>query len=187
MNQPTDIYVFSRKIDVSTVGARSSDRHIQASEDECIALAKTLNLQRIDRLSADLQLRRLSSGFIEVTGKLSGDVVQTCVVTLEPLTAKIQEQFRLTFSDREDHQFDRDPSEIEIDFDASDPPEPIIDGVIDLGALVAEQLSLALDPYPRKEGAQVSQAFKPIAAEIHQIDRSLETRKPFAGLDKLKK
>ena len=33
-----------------------------------------------------------------------------------------------------------------------EPPDPIIEGRIDLGALAAEFLALGLDPYPRKPG-----------------------------------
>ena len=58
-----------------------------------------------------------------------------------------------------------------------DPPDPIVDGKIDLGALAAEFVALALDPYPRKPGAR----FEPVDVEP---DRE---RIPFAGLARLKK
>jgi uncharacterized metal-binding protein YceD (DUF177 family) len=179
-----DISVFSRLIEASSVSARATQRQIEASEAERIALAEVLELQAIDRLVATLNLRRLASGLVEVTGDVEGEVVQTCVVTLEPVPAKISEHFRLTFGDAEPEPT---LAEIDIHFDDSDPPEPIVDGKIDLGALVAEQLSLALDPYPRKEGAAVSEEFAPSPAEIHQLETPAATRKPFAGLDKLKK
>ena len=55
-------------------------------------------------------------------------------------------------------------------------PEPLIGGVVDLGALATEFLILGLDPYPRKAGA----VFQPPAQA--QPDES-----PFAALAKLKK
>lgn len=179
-----DISVFSRLIEASSISPRQAQRQVEASEAERTALAEVLELQAIDRLVATLQLRRLASGLIEVTGDLESEVVQTCVVTLEPVPAEIRERFRLTFGDAEP-----EPTlgEIDIHFDDSDPPEPIIDGQIDLGALVAEQLSLALDPYPRKEGAEVPQEFTPSPAEILELQTPAATRKPFADLDKLKK
>lgn len=180
----TDISVFSRKIEAATVSSRSSERQIDASVAECKALADVLELQAIDRLVATLRLRRLASGLIEVLGEIESDVVQTCVVTLEPVPAKIRERLRLTLGDAEPAPM---LGEIDIEFDASDPPEPIVDGVIDLGALVAEQLSLALEPYPRKEGAEVPQEFAPNSTEVDVLATSPATRKPFAGLDKLKK
>jgi len=179
-----DISVFSREIEAASVSPRVSERQVEASEAERVALAEVLELQGIGRLIATLRLRRLASGLIEVTGNMESEVVQTCVVTLEPVPAEIRENFRLTFGDVEP-----EPTlgEIDIHFDDSDPPEPIVDGKIDLGALVAEQLSLALDPYPRKEGAEVPQEFAPNEAEIHALETPPATRKPFAGLDKLKK
>ncbi|MBI2256827.1 MAG: DUF177 domain-containing protein [Proteobacteria bacterium] len=180
----SDISVFSREIEAASVGPRATERQIEATPAERVALAEVLELQAIDRLVATLRLKRLASGLIEVSGEMESEVVQTCVVTLEPVPAKIREQFRLTFGDAEP-----EPTlgEIDVFFDDSDPPEPIIDGKIDLGVLVAEQLSLALDPYPRKEGVEVAQEFLPNPAEVHELEASAGTRKPFAGLDKLKK
>src|ERR1700728_3051749 len=39
------------------------------------------------------------------------------------------------------------------DEEVPDPPEPIIDGVIDLGRLATDALFLAIDPYPRRPDA----------------------------------
>nr|WP_298689981.1 DUF177 domain-containing protein [uncultured Dongia sp.] len=166
------------------MGVRAHDRQLEANAAERAALAEVLDLQAIDRLVAQLSLRRLSSGLIEVKGRLESDVVQTCIVTLEPVPAKVTESFRLNFGDV---QPEPDLTEIDIDFEDSDPPEPILDGQIDLGALVAEQLSLGLDPYPRKAGASVPQEFGPNDAEIAAENERAGTRKPFLGLDKLKK
>lgn len=90
----------------------------------------------------------------------------------------------MTFGDAEPEP---DLAEIDIDFEDSDPPEPILDGKIDLGAVVAEQLSLGLDPYPRRAGAEVPQEFAPSAAELEAEAAADGKRKPFLGLDKLKK
>ncbi|WP_374650385.1 DUF177 domain-containing protein [Dongia sp.] len=183
MEQYSDITVFSREIEAASVSARATERRIEAKPDERAALAEVLDLRAIDRLTATLWLRRLASGLIEVKGELEGEVVQTCVVTLEPVPATVRESFRLTFGDAEP-----EPAldEIDIHFDDSDPPEPIEDGKIDLGALVAEQLSLALDPYPRKEGAEIPQEYAPKPGEVTDIGTA-GRRKPFEGLDKLKK
>ena len=181
--QHSDISVFSREIEAASIGPRVTERKVEAKPEERAALAEVLDLQAIDRLVAVLHLRRLASGLIEVKGELEGEVVQTCVVTLEPVPARIHESFRVTFGDVEP-----EPTlgEIDIDFEDSDPPEPIVEGKIDLGAVVAEQLSLALDPYPRKEGAEIPQEFAPKSGEVTEIGTA-GTRKPFLGLDKLRK
>ncbi len=179
-----DISVFSRIIEAASIGPRMSERQIEASATERTALADVLELQAIARLVATLRLRRLASGLIEVSGEMESEIVQTCVVTLEPVPANIRERLRLTFGDAEPEPV---LGEIDIDFDDSDPPEPIVDGIINLGALVAEQLSLALEPYPRKEGSEVPQEFTPNPAEVHVLEPPPATSKPFAELDKLKK
>jgi len=60
--------------------------------------------------------------------------------------------------------------------EGADPPDEIVNGRIDLGALTAEFLALGLDPYPRKPGV----SFDETAAS----DRS---DSPFAGLERLRR
>ena len=40
----------------------------------------------------------------------------------------------------------------EVEIPADDPPEPLVGGKVDLGAIATEFLILGLDPYPRKPG-----------------------------------
>jgi hypothetical protein len=61
-----------------------------------------------------------------------------------------------------------------------DPPDPIIGGVIDLGQVVAEQLVLALDPFPRAPGAAFDSPADAPAAE------GTPTPGPFAALAALR-
>ena len=163
--------------------ARAISRQIEANAEERAQLAQVLDLIALDELTAQVSLRRLASGLIEVKGALDARLVQRCVVTLEPVPAEVHETFRWTFGDAEP-----EPTlgEIDIDFSDSDPPEPIEHGQIDLGQVVAEELSLGLDPYPRKEGAVLPQEYEPKSGEVTDL-AAAATRKPFAGLDKLKK
>jgi uncharacterized metal-binding protein YceD (DUF177 family) len=182
--QASDISVFSREIEASSVSSRPQERQIDASPAERVALAEVLNLQAIDQLVARVGVRRLNSGLIEVKGSFESEVVQTCGVTLEPLPAKVAESFRLTFGEA---QPEPDLTEIDIDFEDSDPPEPILNGKFDLGVVIAEQLSLGLDPYPRKEGALLPSEFEHPESDRASDLESAGRRKPFLGLDKLKK
>ena len=67
-----------------------------------------------------------------------------------------------------------EPETVEID--GEDPPDPIVDGKIDLGALAAEFFALGLDPYPRKPG---------VAFDAARRGRGRDS--PFAALAKPKK
>jgi uncharacterized metal-binding protein YceD (DUF177 family) len=83
---------------------------------------------------------------VRLSADLDAAVTQTCVVTLEPVAADVADRFSLLFGAVED--------EIDIALDSeAETVEPLADGVIDLGEVVAQQLSLVLDPYPRAPGA----------------------------------
>ncbi|WP_374371742.1 DUF177 domain-containing protein [Dongia sp.] len=181
MPELSDQKAFSRIIEAGSISSRGSERRIEANAAECKALADLLDLQAIGSLAADLSMRRLASGLIEIKGRLEADVIQTCVVTLEPVPAKVSESFRVTFGEGVEEP---DLTEIDLDYEDQDPPEPIVDGMIDLGALVAEHLSLGLDPYPRKADAAIPTEYEAGPLEVPEIERPA-TRKPFAGLDKL--
>jgi hypothetical protein len=71
---------------------------------------------------------------------------------------------------------DSEAVEVSISSDEEDPPEPLVDGVADLGVLATEFLILGIDPYPRKPEA---------AFEAPEIDTA--ESKPFAALAKLKR
>ena len=74
-------------------------------------------------------------------------------------------------------------TDLELDAEAAEAPEPAPGGWIDLGELAAEQLGLALDPYPRKPDAEVPAEWK---AEPVEEPVAAERPNPFAILEKLK-
>ena len=84
-----------------------------------------------------------------VTGRLEAEVVQSCVVTFDPVPATVVAEFDRLFSeDLPEATVD----EVEIDPEA-ELPEPVVGGKLDLGEILAQELSLAMDPYPRSPEA----------------------------------
>jgi len=132
---------FSRPVDVTRLGTGEAVYDIAASEAERAALAKRFDLVSLEKLAAHVTLRRLPGGLVRLTASLSADLVQTDVVTLEPVPARVDDDFALLFGKDADDAAALDP-EAEL-------VEPLIDGQIDIGEAVAHQLSLAMDPYPR--------------------------------------
>lgn len=126
---------------------------IEATETERQALADRFELEAIGALTATITLRSVRGGqMVRVEGSLEADVVQTCVVTLDPVPAHVSERFGALFAPEslvpeESLEVDIDPN-----LDDEDLPEPMVNNRIDIGELVAQHLSLALDPYPRAEG-----------------------------------
>ncbi|HET7848890.1 MAG TPA: DUF177 domain-containing protein [Pseudolabrys sp.] len=146
---------------------------IEAPEPDREAVAKAAGLRALPRLSARFDLSR-RGGDVHVRGEVNARVRQTCVVTLDPIENEISESIDLLFAPAAARQ-ENDTGGRAVRA-SSDEPEPLIGGTIDLGALATEFLMLAIDPYPRKPGAEFRPPKSGDAAS-----------RPFAALEALKK
>lgn len=139
---------FSRVVRIDQIPAAGLKLNLEAGPDECAALARRFGLQAVESLSAHVVLKAVAGGaIIRLDGSLAAKVVQTCVVSLEPVPAEVAESFTMTYGAAEPEE-----DEVELSMDDEDPPDPIVDGTVDAGEAVAEHLALALDPFPRKPG-----------------------------------
>lgn len=136
-------------------------------------LAELADVRDLPRLSAVFDLTRQGAE-VRVTGQVSARVGQTCVVTLEPIESAIEEAVDLAFAPASGPQ--AEPKAARKRTRDDDPPEPLVGGSLDLGALATEFLILGIDPYPRKAGAE----FAPPKLED-------DGEHPFAALQSLKK
>lgn len=180
---PSTAPEFSRRVIADTVSTAGTERTIEANPAERAALATRFDLFAIDSLTARVKLRRIRGEFIRVTGDLVADVVQRCVVTLEPVPQHVDDSFEALFAP--DHLIPKEEEEIEVSFATGaeeDAPEPMDNGSIDIGELVAQHLSLALDPYPRKPGVAFEEIDDPYEPEPEE-----EKPNPFAKLASLKR
>jgi hypothetical protein len=146
-----------------------------ADEPTRAAIARLAQVNGIPRLELRAYVRRQGAEGLHIAGTVSATVEQTCVVTLEPLANEINETIDLSFDPAAKDlplTGEDDPALAE----APEPPEPLIDGTVDLGALAVDFLVLAIDPYPRKPGANFSPPQQPPGDDGH----------PFAALAKLK-
>ena len=145
--------------------------HLVADESVRAAAARAAGVIAISRLEAVFDLARRGRDGLQVRGSVSATVRQSCVVTLEPIENEVDEAVDVLFAS----QASLPGTQTEIVAGAPEPPEPLVDGVADLGAIAIEFLMLGIDPYPRKPGA-VFQA--PAAADT--------AASPFAALGALK-
>jgi hypothetical protein len=152
----TEPPLFSRRTRADDVTAAGLGVTIVADAGERDALARANNLVAIERLEATFRLTRISRGVVRAEGDLVADITQTCVVSLEPFDSAVHEDIDVKFAaPAEDRPKPRGATPPVIDLTETDePPDPIIDGRIDLGALAAEFFALGLDPYPRKPGVE---------------------------------
>src|SRR5256885_2060453 len=84
--------LFRRPVALDRATVAPHFREIVATEAERAALARRLGLVALDRLSARLSWRREASGIICLEGELEAEVAQSCVVTLEPVAARVADR-----------------------------------------------------------------------------------------------
>jgi len=165
---------FSHVVRVERLPPHGKHFRIEPSESERKAIAEALGIVAVDALAAELDVRPLAIG-VGIRGTLEASVVQTDVVTLEPVHQEVSEEIDVTLTPAEgegvrNRRFAEDEPEAERDV--------FRDGQIDLGAIAVEHLALGLDPYPRAPGVEFSG---------HIEDDSAEDPSPFAALERLKR
>jgi uncharacterized metal-binding protein YceD (DUF177 family) len=115
------------------------------------AVARLAGLRTLDRFEAVFDLSRRGDG-AAVRGEVRARVGQSCVVTLEPIDSDIHQTVELSFAPSAEVAGGAPISKHGRPTD--EPPERLEGGTVDLGAIATEFLVLALDPYPRKPGAE---------------------------------
>ncbi len=142
MPKPPSAPEFARAVEAPRAVGRPATHAVAANAAERAALARRFSLLSLDRLEAEVRLERLEGGVVRLTASLVAEAVQECVVTLEPVPARLAEDFTVLYGAPEAAR------DIVLDSEA-EPVEPLEGGRIDIGEAVAQQLSLSLDPFPR--------------------------------------
>ncbi|MBU6425151.1 MAG: DUF177 domain-containing protein [Rhodospirillales bacterium] len=145
----------SYSVKASQIKDRSQEFTICANEAQRAALAMRFGIPAISRLDGRFTLHHERSGTIAASLAMNATATQVCVVTLEPFEAAIQEVVELRFVPEGALRYVLgDDNEADITPNTLDSPDeiPYADDIIDLGAALAEQLALALDPYPKRPG-----------------------------------
>lgn len=139
---------FSRLVVLDRLGSAGAEYLIEARAEELEPIAQRMKIPAVHRLQCRFRLRRAEGGVIEAHGQLEAEVVQACVLTLDEFPQQVHEDFVVHFV----------PAGSETDDDDPESPDqiPYDGGAIDLGEAATEQLALALDPYPKKPGAELS-------------------------------
>ncbi|MBX4928443.1 YceD family protein [Rhizobium binae] len=157
MKNDRDDVPFSYRVKVGHISANPVEVHIEADASELKALAEAWSVVSVEDLSADLQIARWKRDGVRVKGRVQAKIIQSCVVTLEPVEAAIDESFEQIFvpeGSKLARQPGNDAGEMLLDPDGPDLPETFVGDTIDAGEVVAEFAALAIDPYPRKQGVE---------------------------------
>jgi len=145
---------FSRLVSIEDLRSGEIERRIGADDAECAALAERFGVTALRNFSAlFVTIRKGRSSLVRLKGHLTAEVEQTCIVTLEPVVERVDEAFDLRFTLNPDKK--TGSSDVVFDPEAEDPPEAAGPNGIDAGEAVAQQLSIAINPYPRAPGADM--------------------------------
>ncbi len=176
---------WSHFFDIDDLHKGENKIKIEPSEEELEDLVRRLGVKAIKDVSADLIVT--SKNAIHVQGEFHATVTQECIVTLEDFDTEISESIEGWFADKnstvsfaaakQEKEASISRGEVEM-LEEKEDPEPIIEGVIDLGELVTQHMSLAIPSYPRKNGAEYE-----YGDDNTQIDEKSPLRKnPFEAL-----
>jgi uncharacterized metal-binding protein YceD (DUF177 family) len=175
--QPSERLPFSLAVAVAHIGRKGRTITLEADAGQRAALAKVLGIEAVERLAGAFSLNKMSGGAVHLRGRFEADVVQTCVVSLEPVQQHIDETVVMTLLPAEAAEGEPHAITLIDPMDEED-HDTYSGGLIDLGAIVSEQLALHLDPYPRAPGVEFE-----AAAETEAGERA----SPFAVLERLKR
>jgi len=161
---------FSRVVSVARIPPKGIEELLEAKPSEREALAKRFGLVALPSLKAQLTLIPSGQQVIAATGTIEAEVVQSCIVTLEPIKSRLNIDVDIVFIPAEAVRESCDASqEAELDEEF----EYFAEGKIDIGEQVAQQLGINIDPYPRKKGVKLGAV---------EFGKKVEKIKPFAKL-----
>lgn len=175
---------FSYAVKVGHISANPVEVTISADAAERAGLAKLWSVLDVKALTATFQVLRWKRDGVRLKGRVTADIVQACVVTLDPVEAHIDEPVEVVFVP-EGSKLARMPvsnetGEMLLDPDGPDAPEIFTGDTIDAGVVAAEHVALAIDPYPRKAGIDFS-------GHIESTEKDDRKPSPFAVLKDWKK
>ncbi|MFC6489929.1 YceD family protein [Nitratireductor sp. GCM10026969] len=151
---------------------------IEADSAQRAALARLHDLLSVERFRAELTVRPWKAGGVRVLGRVEADIMHSCVVTLEPIAGRIDEDIAATFVPEGSRlaRVEHEGGELVLDPEGEDPPEPFIGDSLDIGALAEEFFVLGIDPYPRKEGVKLDppEEEAPAKADAGPLARELK-------------
>ncbi|MGC2200230.1 MAG: DUF177 domain-containing protein [Stellaceae bacterium] len=140
---------FSRLVQIVQLGAEPFRQRIEATAEEREKLSRRFDLLSLDRLIAEVVLRRQSGGVVLLEAEFQAEFEQCCAVTLDPVRGGVSDHFSLAYGPPT-------AEEQEIALSSHEPAfEPLVGDTIDIGEAVAQELSLALPVFPRHPDAVI--------------------------------
>ena len=170
----------TRQIPVSRIPRTGKVVDFAATGTELEALAAELGVLELYHLNCSLQLAPWRKDGLHVSGRMTAGIVQQCVASLEPFETALELDIERYFVQEGDPARGKpvfDAGELVLDPDNEDEPDVIENDRIDLWAIALEELNLAIDPFPRKQGYEIGNS-----AQANEDTTDPDQQRPFASL-----
>lgn len=166
-------------LNVSRLPETGSPFEIALDEAALTRIAEAMDLLSVEHLVIEGRLIPQAAGAILLQGELGAKVTQSCVVSLEPVEAAVEAELVRKFVP-EPRRRRQPETELVFELEDEDEPEFFTGNRIDVLKSALEELSLALDPFPRKDTVELS-----ANDQASRTDKTQDRTKPFAGLKAL--
>lgn len=180
---------FSRVMTVAELAGGKNNLRLEAEEAERRALAARFGLISLDALNVIWSSQSWRGDGVRLSGRLIADYVQSCVVTLAPISVHLDDVIEFNCLPEDSIERLEEDGELILAFEDDEMPEPIIDGRIDLGELASQSLATSIDPYPKSPDAAEANLDRTSPVNGVRDENRLpadDRPKPFAVLEKLK-
>jgi len=167
---PERVLPFSEVVRINEIGT-GLKRHLVPDDAARARIVKALDLATLTSLEADVSIEPSRGGWT-LSGRVLAIAEQVCGITLDPLPVQIDERFSIDLIEATHQEAGEVEVEVSLDDDA---PDVIEDGRIDLGQYTVEQFALALDPFPRKPGAEFVQPPEPVEISPFAVLKAFRT------------
>jgi len=173
-------------VNIRGLALKGTTIKFEATPGERLQLAQNHNLVRVDSFIGDFRLVPWQEdgggkNGVRLSGRVIAQIVQRCIVSGEALHVRVEEPIALIFMFQDSSALpagDKMKRDVFLNVDEDDQFEWLSGHNLDIGAVAEEFFDLAIDPYPRKEGA--------VFAQTDQIEAEQAATSPFAVLAKLK-
>jgi uncharacterized metal-binding protein YceD (DUF177 family) len=138
----------TRLISLSKIHHLGAPILIRATPEECVAIAARMGIPAVESFECSFSLTPEGDGISMLAeGRLRAELTRVCVLSAEDFATSVTETFEIRFVPSGSQREDPDPDILD--------EIPYNGDTIDLGEAAVEQLGLAMDPYPRMEGAEM--------------------------------
>ncbi|HSC19195.1 MAG TPA: hypothetical protein VLC74_09790 [Rhizomicrobium sp.] len=142
---------FSRIYDLADLSDAGDEVVIMPDAEQRARLAEWAGVDAVDSFEARVTLRRCAASRFDYAAALAADIVQSCVVSLQPVRSHLKlDVSRALHLSKFPASAKIAPHELAPASDEN--PEEIENSHYDLVAPLLEEFALAIDPYPRAPG-----------------------------------